>query len=225
MFKLSQQGAFFPVEGSFTIHLFHLSPPASNFPASVPDTRLFLNPVCSSTRRICPLYWSYGTRSRSGLWAGRITVSGLEEGLHQMRGSCMPKQCGFNNWEAALILSQLDLYPIWDGPLKWTWPFMRQVACHHTSVIRRPLRLTVVSKSSVFWCCRRSPAFCTRLPLGCSRVPRTPLWECTYFFFFFFKLNLKGQHFICNSVGGKDWPHWCCWVTCGATDVDFQWGT
>lgn len=61
----------------------------------------------------------------------------------------MPKQCGFNNWEAALILSQLDLYPIWDGPLKWTWPFMRQVACHHTSVIRRPLRLTVVSRSSV----------------------------------------------------------------------------
>lgn len=62
-------------------------------------------------------------------------------------------------------------------------------------------------------------------PFGLFSGPKDSTFEnVRIFFFLFFKLNLKGQHFICNSVGGKDWPHWC-WVTCGATDVDFQWGT
>lgn len=147
MFKLSQQGAFFLGEGSFTIHL---SPPASNFPACVPDTGLFLNPVCSSTCRICPLYWSHGTSIKIRLVNRENNCQRTGGGSSSNERKLHVKAVWLNNWEAALLLSQLDLYPIWDGPLKWTSPFMRQVACHHTSVIRRPLRLAVVSKSSVF---------------------------------------------------------------------------
>lgn len=98
MFKLSQQGAFCQGEGYFTIHF---SLPTSNFPARVPDNRLFLNPVCSSACRICPVSRTHGTRSRSGLRTGRINCqhtggesSSKERKMHvkavwlQQWGSC-----------------------------------------------------------------------------------------------------------------------------------------
>lgn len=131
-----------------------------------------------------------------------------------MRGRCLSKQCGLNNGEAALLPSQRDVHPIWDGLLKWTL----QVARHQTSVNRHPLTLAVVYNAML----HEATGFLSSPPSGLFSCPNDSTLENVQIFIFFpFKLILKGQHFICNSVGGKDW----CWVTRGATDVDFQGGT